>query len=169
MMGVVCLIFFVVTSAFLGFVLTKVPFVQTRSADIELVVKKLKMQKDQKFIDLGSGDGKVCFIVHKLSGAVCVGYELTWWTHLLAKLRALKFKKKVNFYNKNFFKVSWTETDYVYGYLYPPLMGKIEEKFLKECKPGSIAIIRDFPFPNLIPEEKMFLPGKHEIYIYLHK
>ena len=32
-------------------------------------------------------------------------------------------------------------------------MGRVEEKFLAECKIGTKAIIRDFPFPNLKPNQ----------------
>jgi len=37
---------------------------------------------------------------------------------------------------------------------------------LAECRPGAIAIIRDFPLPDLKPDETHYLPKKHEIYIY---
>jgi hypothetical protein len=45
-------------------------------------------------------------------------------------------------------------------------MGRVKEKFLADCKPGSIAIIRDFPLPGLKPDEVFYMPKKHEIYIY---
>lgn len=159
----------VVASAFFGFLLTRVPFVPTGRSDIEFITKKLGISSRDVFYDLGSGDGKVCFIVNKLTNAKCVGFELTWWTHLLAQIKrkAKSEKRKIEFKNQNFFKHSWTEANYIYGYLYPPLMGRVEEKFLADCKPGSVAIIRDFPFPNLKPLEIITRPGKHEIYIYL--
>lgn len=162
------LLLFVIFSAFLGFVLTRVPFVPTYRSDIEFIVKKLGISSSDMFYDLGSGDGKVVLLVNELSGASGVGFELTWWTHLLAKLKS-KIKgqmSKVKFRNQNFFKHSWQDADYIYGYLYPPLMRRVEEKFLADCKPGSVAIIRDFPFPNLKPTEVFYRPKDHEIYIY---
>ncbi|MCL5666333.1 MAG: hypothetical protein M1383_00970 [Patescibacteria group bacterium] len=170
-------VLFVITSAFLGFLLTRVPFVPTHASDIEFIVKKLGISSRDIFYDLGSGNGKVCFLVNKLSGAACVGYELTWWTHLLARIKlacrggfrpspTADKKFGITFKNQNFFKHPWTEATVIYGYLYPPLMGRVEEKFLKDCKPGSIAVIRDFPFPNLIPAEVCRMPKKHEVYIY---
>lgn len=192
----VLMMLFIITSAFLGFLMTRVPFVPTYRGDIEFVVKKLGISSGDVFYDLGSGDGKVCFLVNELSGAHCVGFELTWWTHLLAKIKSLfynpsqpplmqrgggsavtsqnrgapLFSKEgvggVRFINRNFFKQSWSEANYIYGYLYPPLMGRVEQKFLADCKPGSIAIIRDFPFPNLKPINVYQMPKKHEIYIY---
>lgn len=160
------LLLFVITSAFLGFLLTRVPFVPTYASDVEFFVKKLGLSSCDVFYDLGSGDGKVVFLVEKLSGAEVTGFELTWWTHWLAKLKKIFMKSKAKFINRNFFKQPWSEATVIYGYLYPPLMGRVEEKFLAECKPGATAIIRDFPFPNIKPSEIIYRPKKHEIYIY---
>jgi hypothetical protein len=162
----VLLMLFIITSAFLGFLLTRVPFVPTYKSDIEFIVKKLGITSADTFYDLGSGDGKVVFLVEKLSGARTKGFELTWWTHLLAKIKKLAKRSKAQFINRNFFKQDWSGANYIYGYLYPPLMKRVEEKFLADCKPGSIAIIRDFPLPNLKPTEIYNMPRKHEIYIY---
>lgn len=157
----------IITSAFLGFLFTKVPFVPTNTEDVEFFLKKLSIGPRDVFYDLGSGDGKVVFLVERHSGAKTVGFELAWWTHILAKIKA-KFKKsKAIFKNQNFFKTDWKEATVIYGYLYPPLMGRVEEKFLANCKPGTFAVIRDFPFPNLKPLEIICRPKNHELYIYL--
>lgn len=168
MLLLAALTLFVNFSGFLGFLITRVPYVRTYKSDIEFFVKKLKISSSDIFYDLGSGDGRVCFLVNQLTGAKCVGFELTWWTYLLAEIRLMiKDKRlKVEFKNQNFFKHNWSEATVIYGYLYPPLMGRVEEKFLADCRPGSLAIIRDFPLPNLKPTEVFYLPKKHEIYIY---
>ena len=162
------MILFIITSAFLGFLLTRVQFVPTLKNEIEFIVNKLGVSSRDVFYDLGSGDGKVVFLVEKLSGAKAVGFELTWWTHLLAGFKKIVKRSSAQFKNQNFFKHSWSEANYIYGYLFPPLMGRVEKKFLADCKPGSIAIIRDFPFPNMEYTDKFYLPKKHEIYIYHH-
>jgi len=179
-------LFFVISSALLGFLLTRVPFVRTYTDDIKFFTDRLNLSPKDVFYDLGCGDGKVCFLVNQLTGAQCVGFELVWWTYLLAQLK-LKVKSEklkiypvksakggtaaqlfngVKFRNQNFFKHSWAEAGYIYGYLFPPLMSKVEEKFLADCKPGTIAIIRDFPFPNLRPICIYKMPKQHLIYIY---
>jgi len=172
------LVLFIIISAFLGFLITRVPFVRTTTADIEFIVRKLNILSKDIFYDLGSGDGKVCLLVNKLTGATCKGFELTLWTHLLAKTKQRWFKsfspfggdarraERVRFTNQNFFNANWSEANFIYGYLYPPLMGRVKEKFLNECKSGSVAVIRDFPFPGLKPDEVFFMPKDHEIYIY---
>jgi len=170
---------FVITSAFLGFLLTRVPFVPSREYEIKFITKKLGISSNNVFYDLGSGNGKVCFLVNELTGAKCVGFELTWWAHLLAKIRlwwkinspfSPSFEKRgaggVKFKNQNFFKTDWLEANFIYAYLYPPVMGMVETKFIEDCKPGTIAIVKDFPFPNLKPQEIYKMPKRHEIYIY---
>lgn len=157
---------FVIFSEFVAFLRTRVPFVPTHAGDIEFIVKKLGISSRDVFYDLGSGNGKVVFLVEKLSGATTLGFELSWWTILFAKLRALIKGSKVKFKNQNFFKADWFGANYVYCYLYPPIMGRIEQKFKQTMKPGSIAIVRDFPFPNLKPVDIYRMPKKHEIYIY---
>lgn len=157
---------FVIFSAFLGFLLTRVPFVPTYASDIKFIVEKLGIASKDTFYDLGSGNGKVVFLVEKLSGAKVKGFELTWWTHYWALLQKILTRSHAEFSNRNFFKQDWSKANIIYCYLYPPLMGKIEEKFKTEMKPGSIAIVRDFPFPNIRHAEKYFLPKEHEIYVY---
>ena len=157
---------FVVISEFIAFVRTRVPFVPTSAHDIEFIVKKIGINSQDVFYDLGSGNGKVVFMVEKMSGAKVKGFELGWWTILYAKLKAKIKSSKAEFANENFFNQDWSKANIIYCYLYPPLMARIEAKFKKELKPGSMAIVRDFPFPNMPHSEKYFLPKKHEIYVY---
>ena len=157
---------FMITSEFIAFLRTRVPFVPTNQADVEFFVKILGLDQADVFYDLGSGNGKVIFLVKKLSGARGVGFELGWWTVLYAKFKALLLGSRAKFYNRNFFKANWQEADFIYAYLYPPLMRRIKDKFLAECRSGAIMIVRDFPLPDLKPDEVYFRPRNHEIYIY---
>lgn len=157
---------FLVVSEFIAFIRTRVPFVPTHAGDIKFIVEKLGISKADTFYDLGSGNGKVVFLVEQLSGAKVKGFELGWWTILYAKLKALIKGSKAEFVNKNFFKQDWSGANYIYCYLYPPLMASIEKKFQTEMKLGSVAIVRDFPFPSMPHIQKYYLPKKHEIYIY---
>jgi hypothetical protein len=160
------LILFVVFSEFVAFVRTRVPFVPTSKNDIEFIVKKIGINSQDTFYDLGSGNGKVVFMVEKMSGAKVKGFELSWWTILFSKIKAKIKKSNAKFAAKNFFNEDWSEANIIYCYLYPPLMGRIEAKFKSQMKPGSIAIVRDFPFPTMRHSEKYFLPKSHEIYVY---
>ena len=157
---------FIIASAFLGFLLTRVPFVPTYASDVKFIVEKLKISSKDVVYDLGSGNGKVVFLIEELTGAKTKGFEQTLWTHLWAKLHKLVRRSKAEFTNADFFKANWSEANIIYCYLYPPLMGRIADKFRAEMKPGSIAIVRDFPFPNMMHSEVFYMPKEHEIYIY---
>lgn len=148
----VCLCF-VVVSSFIGFLITRVPFVPTTKKDIRYLVKQLPILPSDVLYDLGSGDGSVILSVEKMSGARGVGFELTWWTYFYAKLKAFFSRAVSQFKRVDFFNEDWSEATIVYAYLYPPLMSRVEQKFLTNCKPGTRAVVRDFPFPTLEPLE----------------
>ena len=160
------IVLFVISSAFLGFLITRVPFVPTYKSDVQFIVDKLKISSKDTFYDLGSGNGKVVFLVEKLSGAKTKGFEQTLWTNWWAKLRKMLTGSKAEFSGHNFFKENWSGANIIYCYLYPPLMGKIQEKFKSEMKPGSLAVVRDFPFPDMPYRDKYYMPKDHEIYVY---
>lgn len=118
------------------------------------------------FYDLGSGDGMVVFLAEKLGAPRAVGFERMHWTHFWAKLKAHMRKSRAEFRRENFFEQPWNDATVLYTYLYPPLMGKVEEKFLAECAPGTTLIIRDFPLPNLKPDEVVDFRYPHNAFIY---
>lgn len=156
----------IILSSFLSFLITKVPFVPTKKTEIEYILNQIPITKKDCFIDLGSGNGKVVFLVESTTQAKVIGYETTAWTYLWSMIKKFIIKSNAKFYHKNFLNVSWSNASVIYCYLYPHLMGKIENKFCTECKPGSMAIIKDFPFPKKNPEQILRLPKNHEIYIY---
>lgn len=168
-----CLLLFVIASAFFGFVRTRVPFVPTANDDVKFIARALGITDKDIVYELGSGNGRVCFGIAQLTGAKCVGFELTTWTHLWAVLKLriqnLKPKKKmsVEFRRENFFNADWSESSVIYGYLYPPLMHRVKEKFLQECKPGTKAIMRDFFLPGLTPLKVFERADDHQIYLYV--
>ena len=43
----------------------------------------------------------------------------------------------------------WEGANIIHAYLYPAVMGRVEKKFLAECGPGTVLVVRDFPLPQL--------------------
>ena len=160
------LVLFIISSSFLGFIITRVPFVPSYAHEVKFIVEKFGITSQDTFYDLGSGDGRVIFLVEKLSGAKTKGFELTLWAFFFSKMKKFIKGSKAEFVNKNFFKQSWSEANFIYAYLYPPVMSRVEEKFVSNCKPGSYAIVRDFPFPSLKPINIFKMPKGHMLYIY---
>ena len=160
------LLFFIISSAFLGFLFTRVPFVPTHKADIPDLVKKLGLTHLDVIYDLGSGNGKVVFLFEKHTGAKVTGFESTLWTHLWAKIKKFFTKSKAEFIYGNFWKSSWTEATVIYMYLFPPLMPFLAEKIFVDCKPGTRIVSRDFENHALRKIDEFQTPSGHTMYVY---
>lgn len=149
----------------IGFVQTRVPYVRSKEADTLNILKQVPLAPVTQFYDLGSGDGTVVFLAERL-GAQGTGFEVMLWAYFHALWKRKAQKSKARFLRKNFFNYSWAEADVLYGFLYPPLMKRVETKFLAEAKPGAIFIARDFKFPTLSPIEEIVVNELHTAYIY---
>lgn len=155
-----------ITSSFLGFVMTRVPFVPTTARDIRLIVERVPLSSHDIVYDLGSGNGKVVFMLERLTGAQAIGFEAMLWAHWYARIKRALTRSGATFVLGNFFKHDWSKATVVYCYLYPPLMRQIGEKILAECKPGTRVIVRDFPIPNLPQIDHFQTHKNHEVFIY---
>lgn len=160
------LLLFIITSAFLGFLFTRVPFVPTGGADIEPMVKRLGINNTHQVFELGSGNGKVVFLIEKYTGAKVKGFESTLWTHLWAVIKKYITGSKAELVYGNFYKHSWQDADFLYMYLYPPLMPQLAEKAKTDCRPGTTIISRDFPNSHLNQIDYFKTPSGHEMYVY---
>lgn len=160
------LVLFIISSSFIGFVMTRVPYVRTRAADIKEIVRRVPITAADSFFDLGSGDGKVMFLVEKISGAKVKGFELTIWTHIWSRIRRVAKKSRAEFVYGNFLQNNFSQATVIYCYLYPHLMRMIGEKVLADCKPGTKVVSRDFPIPNLTKIDEWKSPTGHDIYLY---
>lgn len=160
------LLLFIIGSAFLGFALTRVPFVPTPEADIRQMVAHLQLSDDDVFYELGSGNGRVVFLVEAMSGATVVGYESTLWTHWWARLKKSWSGAQAKLVFGNFFRHSWSDATIIYCYLYPPLMSAVGAKVLAECRPGTRVVSRDFPITNLNVTGRIDTRPGHSLFIY---
>lgn len=156
----------IAVSSLVGYWQSRVPFVLSPKNDTVQVLTGAGLKDGHIFFDLGSGNGKVVFLAESCARVKATGFELTYWTHLWAKLSAKSKKSSAQFVRKNFFVVSWKEVDVLYCYLFPPLMRSVEEKFLDECKAGAVLITRDFALPNLKAFQVFALQNFHHAYMY---
>lgn len=156
----------IVTSTLIGFVITRVPLVRSKVADTAGVLMAAGIADGQVFYDIGSGDGRVVFLAERLARVQATGFELTVWVHMWALLKRQMYKSSAQLKRMDFFKHSWAEADMVYCFLFPPLMPKVEQKFLSDCKQGAVLISRDFKLPGLVPIAVMDIGPVHTAYIY---
>ncbi len=168
----VCLLLFslllllIFASALIGYWQSRVPFVLSPISDTRNALAVAGLRDGHTFFDIGSGNGRVVFVAEKFARVQATGFELTYWTHLWARLSAKRKRSSAQFVRSNFFEVSWANVDVIYCYLFPPLMRSVEEKFLSECKIGTVLISRDFALPNLKAFQVLALKNSHRANLY---
>lgn len=157
---------FIITSSFFGFLITRVPFVPTPAKDIRELALRLPINSTDFVYELGSGNGKVAFLIEENTDARVLGFEATLWTHLWASIKKRIKRSKSQFIYGDFYKHPWTDASIIYMYLYPPLMPFIAEKALQDCKPGTKIVSRDFPNRHLNQIDEYKTASGHMMYIY---
>ncbi|MBR7783066.1 class I SAM-dependent methyltransferase [Undibacterium luofuense] len=99
-----------------------------------------------KFLDVGSGFGKVLFpLASKMPSAYFRGIELAWMPFFISALFAKIGKhRNVEFVLGDFQHISFTEFDVVYTYLSPVVMQSVWAKALAEMRHGTLFISYEF-------------------------
>ncbi|MBP6976629.1 class I SAM-dependent methyltransferase [Candidatus Dojkabacteria bacterium] len=143
------------------------PFYTTPSKILKDIVKHFKLKKNEKFADLGCGDGRVVFATHRMYRCTSIGYEVSPVLLMFIKLSKLlfaPFNKKVHFIEEDFFKVNLKEYDVIYCCLPTDVLSVLSKKFKKELKKGS----RVYSYMNEIPDIKgnMIRVSDKKVYEY---
>lgn len=121
------------------------PFVPTKTNIVEEILKRAKLKKGVRFLDLGSGDGRVLRFAVREYGVEGTGVELHPLLLLYAKIKDQNAKLKPYFIRKNFFDVSFKNYDVIFMFLIPKTVERLKEKFKKEFK-GKLIISHGFAF-----------------------
>lgn len=160
----VLVLFAYITSIILNFF---TPFYTTPNKLLKDVIKQFKIRKNDKFADLGCGDGRVVFATNKMYKCDSVGYEVSPVLLMFIKLTKLllhPFNTKIHFIEEDFFKVNLKEYDVIYCCLPTDILNILEKKFKKELKKGS----RVYSYLNEIPnmEGRKLKVGDKIVYEY---
>ena len=121
--------------------------------------KKIKLDKNTSFIDLGSGDGKVVLIA-SLFCKRAVGIESD---NALFK-KSIDMQVKLNipnaiFFNSNFYDHSISEFDIAFVYPDAPMYRGLEKKLLNELRGKLLHYGHHFHPQNLKVEDKFLVNG----------
>jgi len=161
------LLFFYLSLAFL----TGAPFVPSTNSTAAIMIKLANIKKGMRIYDLGSGEGKLLFSAAK-NGATAIGLEINPYLVCFTNMKALfsPYRKKIHVYWKNFWGANYKEADIVFVYLLPWRMEQLEQKLIRELKPGSKIVSNSFIFPHLTCTAKnadahvyVFTMGKKQI------
>ena len=133
-------LFLLLTATLISFLWVFAPYFPTRGRHLDLVLKAIDLKPDEKFYELGCGDGRVSLAVAKaFPKAQVVGLEIAGplfvWAWLKAKFSGFK---NVSIRWKNIFWQNLTDADVVYVFgMTESLNDKLKTKFLTDLKPGT--------------------------------
>ena len=148
--------------------LYKVPQVWTFNSDLKIIKKAFLRYnlKWKNFIDLWSWTWKILRFVEKNFKAKATWYEIDLSNYLISKTLNKLFKFDANIINKNYLDANLEKSDFIYIYLFPVLMNKVEEKIFKDSKKWTIIFINAFKFVNHKPISILYRNKKEKIFIY---
>lgn len=154
----------------------KVPFVTIPSKTLSEIEKALNINENSVVYDLGCGDGRVLFYLHKHNPkAKYIGIENSPFPFLLASVRnwwhKRKYKSGIVLLKKDFFTKDLSDATHIFTYLYPNVMDDLLPKFDKEFKRGTKLVSASFCFTTKRDAKEIDLHrGKYQlarkIYVY---
>jgi SAM-dependent methyltransferase len=157
------LTFFILPAAFLlatSIIGSGAPFVPVPKKAVPGIVEALKLQESAVVYDMGCGDGRVLLACARQEPSIrAVGIEKALLPFLLAKIRT--HGTGIEIRRKNFFNENLKDATRVVTYLFPTLMGRVEEKLSAELREGARLVTIDFPLPKKQPQEtvEQHIPG----------
>lgn len=143
------------------------PFLPSRRKDIHTVFENLKLGKKDRFIDVGSGDGRIVLAALKSGAGHAVGLELNPFLSLWSRIYLLAIGyRNFEIINGNMFKYDFSSYNVVYLYLLPKSVQKLVPQIWQQLKPESLLITNTFAYKDLRPIKTV---GKISIYKKQHE
>lgn len=137
----------------------------TSYTEIDKVAKLLDLKESDILYDLGCGYGRVIFRVAQKYGVNSVGIEADpvkcWWIrHMILRK---KLEGRVRIIKANLLDIQLKDIDNMFIFLtkVTPIMARLQDKALKEMKPGAKIVSYVHTFDNWTPQKSM-----GELYLY---
>jgi hypothetical protein len=149
-----------------------IPLFKTPKDVLTEIVDIMNPQKEDRIVDLGSGDGGILFKAHRQSGCKCTGYDISPIMLIIARTRkALQFplSKDFEFEAEDIFRVNLEKFTKIYCYLDQKSMNILKEKLKKFVKKGGEVYSYRYGIGGLEKERRVVLNDGKELYIYRGK
>lgn len=150
---------FIMTSFYHVFVV-RCPFVPTTRLASKSMVALARLKGTERVYDLGAGDGAVLIEAVRLFPKLrATGIERVITIRWIGKIRMWISGIHVELRGGDIFNANVSDADVIFLYLMPEIMNKLEEKFTKELRPGTIIVSHAFRFPNREAQETLKTDG----------
>lgn len=127
---------------------------RARERIVECIERRAARLGDSGFYDLGCSYGTFAIAMQKRIPELRVfGVEQNPFRIFCARLVGLARRSACKFIKINLYALPLSDADIVYVYLPRPLMARLEEKLLRELKPGALVITNTTSFPTWQPIE----------------
>lgn len=146
------------------------PFVPTEPEVVERTMELAQVKEGDIFYDLGSGDGRLV-LAAALRGAQAYGIEIdplrVWYSRLW--IRMLRLGGKAKILKQDMFTVDYSNATVVNLFLLHKTNKALQQKLLKELRPGTRVVAYGFGFGDQTPIKIDDNPGSvfGPLYLYI--
>lgn len=129
------------------------------------IFKKIKLKPHQRFLDAGSGDGRVVFLASLFCREV-VGIEADPVLHFISARRLEQypdFKNRVRIIRDDYMSHDFSKYDIIFNYADGEVTDEMREKCANEMRPGAKAVF--YIYSPLLPGTKM-LDKKTPVWLF---
>jgi 16S rRNA A1518/A1519 N6-dimethyltransferase RsmA/KsgA/DIM1 with predicted DNA glycosylase/AP lyase activity len=127
--------------------ITQTPFYPSKTKPLNDLLKNIELNKNVKFIDIGSGDGRIVVWAAR-QGFESHGIEFNPFLSIFSGV-----KNKAKIFNKDFSKHDFSNYNFAYLYIFPEHMDKVSTKLFQEMGAGSVIVTNTFKFSNISPDK----------------
>ncbi len=129
------------------------PYVPSKVKPFLAILKKVGVKKGEMLVDLGSGDGAILQASAKQYPMRVYGVELNPFLVFFSRFRLRRFGERARVDYGNL----WTtaipvDADYIYAFIMPKHMAKLDEKISSEITKPVTVITYSFEFPERTPD-----------------
>ena len=139
------------------------PWVPAFKKDFDELFQLAGLKKGSRFIDLGSGDGKILLAAAQ-KGAIVTGYEVNPVLWLISWIRLLPYRNRATVHLASYWGHSIQDYDVIWIFLIDRFMPKMQHKLTTELSAQTRIISYIFEFPDIQPVHKTY-----NSYIYTKK
>jgi len=143
-------------------------YVPTSMKEVDKIFKIAYLKKNQVFLDLGCGDGRIVRYAVKNFQVKGIGTEINMALIYWARLLSWMSKLNIDYRFSNMVKDSLPKADIIYLFLMPNLIEKIADKLLTQLNQDTLIISHGFKINKLSKFLYKTIDGKPFL-TYLYK